>query len=258
MNCDAARRRLLAEEQPDRPTDDDVRRHVAVCAACRALGRRLALVERQLPRLRVPASSAKSAFVRRFLRAGGPVVKRVPLPWTTPPRQRGLQKLSLAVAIAAVLAVFTLGWWTWPRVPAPAPHPAPAWVAEIYKERDGIRALPEPRDRVERLTALAAKLHDQARALTRDGDAANLARLAKVYRELVGGDLMDHARALPAAQRADALGGARDELIRAESDFTRAAADASQAGSSTAGPLQELARAARDGKQNLQTLLPAA
>ena len=119
MNCDAARRLLLAEEHPERPSEDDVRRHLAACSSCRAWGRRLTLVERQVARLPVPPSSARPAFVRRFLETGGPVVRRVPLPWTTPPKERGLQKLSLAVAIAAVLAVFTLGWWTWPRVPAP-------------------------------------------------------------------------------------------------------------------------------------------
>ena len=263
MNCDAARRRLLAEEQPDRPTDDGVRGHLAACPACRALGRRLAVVERLIPCLPVPASSAKSAFVRRFLRTGGPVVKRVPLPWTTPPRQRGLQKLSLAVAIAAVLAVFTLGWWTWPRVcaarhPEPSQIAEPSWVAEIHKELDGIRILAEPRVRVERVTTLAVRLHDQARALTRDGDAADLARLAKVYKELLGDDLLDPARALPAAQRAVVLNDIRNELIAAESEFERTADGASQAGSSTAGALRELAKAARDGKRNIQALLPAA
>ena len=114
MNCDAARRCLFAEEQ-----HDDLHRHVAACPACRALSRRLALVERQLPRLPVPPSSAKSAFVRRFLRTGGPVVKHLPLPWPKPVKERGLQKLSLAVAIAAVLAVFTIAWWSWPRLSAP-------------------------------------------------------------------------------------------------------------------------------------------
>ena len=79
-----------------------------------------------------------------------------------------------------------------------------------------------------------------------------------MYRELIGGDLMDHARALPPAQRAIALVGARQELIDAESEFRRAANDASLAGASTTGPLQALADAARDGQRNIQALLPAA
>ena len=256
MNCDAARRRLLAGEHPDRPTDDDVRRHVAACPVCRAWGRRLALVERQIPRLPVPPSSAKSAFVRRFLRTGGPVVRRVPLPWTTPPRQRGLQKLSLAVAIAAVLAVFTLGWWTWPHVPTAPPHPQPSWVAEINKERDAIGRLAEPGQRVTQAGALEAKLRQRAEALTQAGDANSLISLATVYREFVGGDLMDDARALPAAQRADVLAPVLEDLRRAESQFSEAAA--SHAGAATAGPLQDLAKAARDGKRDIQSLLKAA
>ena len=146
-----------------------MRRHLAACPACRVWGRRLALAEQQIPLLPVPASSAKDAFVRRFRRTGGPVVRRVPLPWPTPAKERGLRKLSLAVAIAAVLAVFTLGLWSWPRVPGSARHPEPSWVsepswvAEIHKEIGGIRILAEPRVRVERVTTLAVRLHDQAR-----------------------------------------------------------------------------------------------
>ena len=161
MNCDAARRRLLAEERPDRPPDD-VRRHLAACPACRALSRRLALVERQIPHLPVPPSSAKSAFLRRFVRTGGPVVQHVPLPWPTPVKERGLQKLSLAVAIAAVLAVFTLAWWSWPHVSAPAARPIPSWVAEIQTERTAIRKLIDAGERVTRTGALATKLRQQA------------------------------------------------------------------------------------------------
>ena len=134
----------------------------------------------------------------------------------------------------------------------------PSWVAEIHKEIGGIRILAEPRVRVERVTTLAVRLHDQALALTRDGDAADLARLAKVYKELLGDDLLDPARALPAAQRAVVLNDIRNELIAAESEFERTADGASQAGSSTAGALRELAKAARDGKKNIQALLPAA
>ena len=165
MNCDAARRRLLAAERPDRPPDD-VRRHLAACPACRVWGRRLVLAEQQIPLLPVPASSAKDAFVRRFRggRAGGPVVRRVPLPWPTPAKERGLRKLSLAVAIAAVLAVFTLGLWSWrPQGAAPHPAPVPTWIANIRKDREQILALATPRERVERLSDLAADLQERAR-----------------------------------------------------------------------------------------------
>ena len=181
-----------------RNTDDDTAPPRRRLPGLPALGRRLALVERQLPCLPVPSSSAQSAFVRRFLRTGGPVVKHLPLPWPKPVKERGLQKLSLAVAIAAVLAVFTIAWWSWPRLsapPAPA-HSEPSWVAQIHEKRDRIRALIEPGKRVEQLTVLAAELRGQAESLTYDGDVQGLASLANAYKELLGDDLLG-ACALP-------------------------------------------------------------
>ena len=90
----------------------------------------------------------------------------------------------------------------------------------------------------------------------RDGDAADLARLAQVYKELLGDDLLDPALASPAAQRAVVLNDIRNELIAAESEFERTADGASQAGSSTAGVLRELAKAARDGKRTSRRCSP--
>jgi len=257
MNCDAARRRLLAAERPDRPTDE-LRRHLAACPECRVWGRRLVLAEQQIPLLPVPASSAKDAFVRRFRlaggRAGGPVVRRVPLPWPTPAKERGLRKLSLAVAIAAVLTVFTLGLWSW-RPQEATPHPAsvPTWVANIRKDREQILALATPRERVEKLSDLAADLQEKARAMTRDGDAENLTSLAALYGEVVSGDLMEHARGLSAAERRVVLGKVVDRLRGAESTFSRLASE--HPGASTARPLHDLAFAARDGGRRIRAMM---
>jgi len=256
MNCDAARRRLLADEHPDRPTDDGVRRHLAACSACRALARRLAQAERQIPHLPVPPSSAKAVFVRRFLRAGGPVVRRVPMPWSPPAKERGLKKLSLAVAIAAVLAVFTIGWWSWPHMPSIPQRPEAAWVAPIRTERDRIGRLPQAADRVTQAAALASALRDKARALAQAGDADDLKSLARIYSEIVGKDLAEYAGAVPAPQRPAALAGAAAEMRDAESEFQRLAA--ANPAASTAGPLRQLASSAGEGGQTIQALLKAA
>jgi hypothetical protein len=253
MNCDAARRRLLAAERPDRPPDE-VRRHLAACPECRAWGRRLVLVEQQIPLLPIPASSAKDAFVRRFRRQGGPVVRRVPMPWPTPVKERGLRKLSLAVAIAAVLAVFTLGLWSWrPPDPTPNPAPVPMWVANVRKDRKQILALATPRERVERLSDLAADLQERARTLTDDGDAENLSSLAALYGEVVSGDLMEHARGLSADERPAVLGKVMDRLRGAESTFSRLASE--HPGASTTRPLHDLAFAARDGGRRIREMM---
>ena len=253
MNCDAVRRRLLAAERPDRPTDE-LRRHLAACPECRAWGRRLVLAEQQIPLLAVPASPAKDAFVRRFRHTAGPVVRRVPMPWPTPAKERGLRKLSLAVAIAAVLAVFTLGLWSWrPQDATPHPAPVPIWVTNIRHDRERILALATPRERVERLSDLAADLQERARTLTNDGDAENLTSLAALYGEVVSGDLMEHARGLSADERPVVLGKVMDRLRGAESMFSRLASE--HPGPSTARPLHDLAFAARDGGRRIREMM---
>jgi hypothetical protein len=256
MNCDAARRRLLAEEQPDRPSNDDARRHLTGCPACRCWGRRLAQVEQQILLLSVPPSAGKEAFLRRFRGTAGPVVRPALLPWPTPVKERGLQKLSVAVAIAAVLAVFTLAWWSWPPLPPAPTQPEPAWVVQIRQERDGIAVLPTPRERVEKLDALATTLKDRVLILTRDGDADGLARVAALYTDLVAMALPAAAGALPTGDRQAVLSGVAERLVRAESEFSRLGSANPDA--PTARPLQDLALAARDGGRRIQALLKAA
>jgi hypothetical protein len=254
MNCDAARR-LLLDEHSGR-SSDDVRRHLLGCAPCRLLAQRLTQVERQIPRLPVPPSSARDAFMRRFRASTGPVVRHVALPWPTPPKERGLQKLSVAVAIAAVLAVFTLAWWSWPHSPSVPAHTEPTLIAQIRQERDRIAALPTPRERVERLDALATDLQDKARTLSRVGDAESLVQLAAVYDDLVSVDLPANAVAVPPEDRAAVLTGVESRLVRAESEFSRLWNEKPDA--TTARPLQHLAVAARDGSRRIQALLKAA
>ena len=209
-----------------------------------------------IPLLPLPPSSAKDAFVRRFVRQGGPVVRRVPLPWPTPAKERGLRKLSLAVAIAAVLAVFTLGLWSWPPPPAAHTAPVPAWVAEVRHSKEQILALATPRERVERLTDLAATLQDKARAMTHAGDAENLTSLAALYGEVVESDLLEHAGSLSADDRPTVLKAVAVRFGEAESEFTQMAT--ANPGAATARPLKDLALAARHGGRRIQALLSSA
>jgi Putative zinc-finger len=245
MNCDAAQRRLLAGERPDRPTDD-VRRHLDGCPACRLLGRRLVQVERQIGLLPVPPSFAKDAFVRRFGRPVGPVVLHGPIPWPTPVKERGLRKLSLAVAIAAVLAVFAIGLWSWPH------HFEPLTPTEF----DHAKALSTPRERVEKLSALATDLQNQARAMALAGKVEDLASLTTLYSDLVNGDLLVHARTLSAAERGVVLNDVANSLGHAESEFSRLAAEPGN--SATAESLRRLALAAGDGGRHIRDLLKGA
>ena len=114
----------------------------------------------------------------------------------------------------------------------------------------------EPRERVEQLTTLATELRGRAESLAYDGDVPGLVHLASAYKELLGDDLLGPAHALPTEQREAVLGGIRDELGRADSAFGELAAV--KPGALTAGPLQEMAKAARDSQRDIQKLLKAA
>ena len=255
MNCDAAQRRLLSGERLDRPTDD-VRRHLNGCPACRLLSRRLVQVERQIGLLPVPQSPAKDAFVRRFRRSIAPVVLHGPIPWPTPVKERGLRKLSLAVAIAAVLAVFAIGLWSWPHHYDPPTPTGPTWLVQAHDRIDNARGRPTPRERVETLSAVATDLRNQARTMTLAGNVEDLASLTTLYSELVDDDLLAHARALSPAERGVILKDVADNLVRAESDFSRLAA--SPANAAMAESLHRLALAAGDGGRHIRDLLKGA
>jgi hypothetical protein len=255
MNCDAAQRRLLSGDRPDRAADD-VRRHLDGCPACRLLGRRLAQIERQIAMLPVPPSSAKDAFVRRFSRPAGLLVRHPSIPWPTPVKERGLRKLSVAVAIAAVLAVFAIGLWSWPHHFEPPAPADPAWLVQDHSLFDHVRALPTPRERVEGLSALATDLRNQARAMTLAGRVEDLASLTTLYGDLVEGDLVAHARALSPAERGVILNKVAASLNDAESEFSRFAA--APANAATAESWQRLALTAREGGRHIRDLLKGA
>jgi hypothetical protein len=255
MNCDAAQRRLLSADRPDRPAED-VRRHLDGCPACRLVGRRLVQMERQIALLPMPPSTAKDAFVRRFHRSAGPVVLHTPIPWPTPVKERGLRKLSVAVAIAAVLAVFAIGLWSWPHHFEPPAPAYPASLVQAHYRFDHIKSLPTPRERVEGFSALATDLQNQARAMTLAGNVEDLASLTTLYNDLVDDDLLADARALSPAERGAVLKDVADNLERAESDFSRLAA--APANAATAESLHRLALTAVAGGRHIRGLLKGA
>lgn len=258
MNCTTTQRRLLAAERPDRP-DGEVRAHLAQCPACRAVQRRLVQVERQIPQLPVPPSSVPPAFLRTLLDdvADTPAPVRLPLRPSLPGAQvkeRALKKLALAIALAAALLVFAVGWWAWP-------HHGPGPVGPVVAETDytlphranldrRLREAHTPADRVRAVAAVVEAV--QREALDPAADPVKLAQLANYYAGVVGEDLMKHARALPAAERRAVLVIIADGMGRFESEAERRAADPRAARKAAA--LHTIARAARKGDRHLRAL----
>jgi hypothetical protein len=261
MNCDAVQRRLLAAERPDRP-HAAARRHLAACPACRAWAVRLAEAEQQLPLLPVPPTTALDDLLRQILEPETvgpnglpPLVRPRPRPPAVPARERGLYKLSWAVAIAATLLVGVLGGLLWLHRPAPTPGVTPQASRTVLEWRErraqALEPVQTPRGRVEKLAQLATDLQIEAAVLAKDGDGDRLSELAVACRELVD-DLVSRADALPAAERPAVLTAAAERLQGAESEFSRMA---SVAGAPPA--LHDLAFAAGDGRKRLRALLPS-
>src|SRR5437868_664080 len=104
MSCEATRRHLLSAERPDRPPAV-LRPHLADCPSCRDWLRNLTEVEARVPYLHVPPSDAAKARFLKQLReplqmSEMPRVVAPVLPFT-PPKERGLRKLAVALALAA-------------------------------------------------------------------------------------------------------------------------------------------------------------
>jgi hypothetical protein len=262
MNCHTVQRRLLSSERPEGPSPD-VEAHLAACAACRAWQQRLLEVERLVPLLPVPASAARGELVQRVLSGPlpppaepapaapvPPLLSRPSLP-AAPAKERGLRKLALAFALAAALGTFAVGWGLWPHEGAGL-LPGLGPVALQREERGRLlREAGGPRERVRLLAGMVRELHAEVRAHPEDAD--RLALAARVYAEVVGQDLLTHARAVPAAERAEALAEVADSLSRGESELERMAAGAPS--ERQRGPLREMAAAARDGDRRLRALI---
>jgi hypothetical protein len=250
MSCTTIRQRLLASERPDQPGAAEAA-HLSRCPACRAWLHRLARLEEMLPQLPVPPSEPPAGLLE-MLRAAPlrPLVRPTLLPLYPVPRREGArQKLALAAALAAALALFALGWWALPHTVPPDAPPQDAFRTVVAGRLENART---PHERVAALARLSDEL--VAEACARPGDA-RLAELALHFRVVVMRDLPQHAREVPGTDRAAVLGPVASRLGRVESEVSRLAALALRP--ATATQLRRIAQAARDAERHLRTLCPA-
>jgi hypothetical protein len=165
------------------------------------------------------------------------------------PRERGQHKLAVALALAAALATFALGWWAWPHLPTPGSTPHPDHFAARRQQLDRrVLSAHTPRDRVR---VVAEELDALQREIRRRlDDPRALERYAAYYAEVVRGRLLAEARALPPEDR-PVLREVAGQLRRAESEASRLAAEAPIA---SAKPLRRIAAAAAEGNRLLRAL----
>jgi hypothetical protein len=264
VNCTVLQRRLLSSERPDQPAAD-VKSHLAQCPACRAWQRRLVHLERQIPLLPVPPSTAKVELLQRIVGPATPIdsmrpltAERSVLRWSTlapGPKERGLRKVSVAFALAAALLVFALGWWSWPHNPVPSSLIAKKDVEQKKLDDRLARVLHAgtPQERLFKLTDLAENIHGEARAMV--DNAEKLDQWARFYSRVVSQHLLEQARELAPADRPTVLEKIADRLRRAESLAMRKATELTTTAPRSAASFDQIALAARQGEKNLRALM---
>ncbi len=257
MSCEATRRHLLNAERPDRPPAA-VRPHLAECPACRAWLRNLVEVESQVPLLPVPPSDAARERLLERLREPLPVpaTLRVVVPELpfVPPKERGLRKLSVALALAAAVVLFAVGLSVWPRHGEGHEEKVVKvdqvkWLTQLRERR--LANVHAPQERVDKLAEFADDLLREVRQSDALPGADRLEQLAKVYEETVREELLANARAVPAIDRKTLLPRLAGELSRTESEFERIAAAAPEL---SAISLRRIAAAAREGDRELRQI----
>jgi hypothetical protein len=264
VNCTLIQRWLLSAEQPDQPAAE-IKSHLSQCAACRAWQRRLVQLERQIPRLLVPPSTAKAELLHRILgpadgAAPRPVLGELPAPLPAPlapgPKERGLRKMSVAFALAASLLVFALGWWAWPH------HVTPSGPQITQQQRDA-KKLEEllakvllsetPQERVLRLADLAEQVQGEAREMVDNAD--RLDHWTRFYAQVVSQHLIEQARHVPPADRAKVLTTVADRLRNMESNASRLATQLQAKAPRSATSFDQIAFVAHKGEKDLRALI---
>jgi hypothetical protein len=260
MNCTTFQHRLLGCERLGDPPAE-LQEHLSSCSECRAWQRKAISVENNLRSLPVPPSTGASAFVQDFLtdRALGPDG----LPWWVQPhRRRGRrvgerlrQRVALAFALAAGLAIFALGWWVWPHRGSPegsqvaVRDPAAQRRDQIQQKLAGTRTAGE---RVQKLAEFAEELHRSAQDVSTD--ATRVAELAHFYTEVIRDHLLPDAAAIPVADRAALLGKIAERLRRTESDALRLKVYLQLNRNASADGFADIALAAHEGSLRLAAL----
>ncbi len=254
-NCTIIQRRLLGCERPTEPPPE-IRAHLDSCTECRAYHQRLVHLEQQVRSQAVPPSRSRGKFVLELLAPGEIRPLRLAMPRN---RESGRQKVAVAFALAAGLAIFALGWWAWPHRPTPQgtarepvaqrPNPRP----DRHVDLNVRLAARTPTERVRRLSELAEDLHREAQSLGR-GDADHLREVAGFYREVVHQHLLAQARAIPVKDRLAVLKVVIERLQRTESEATRLADELKAGAADAAMAFHDMAGVARDGSRELLAL----
>jgi hypothetical protein len=196
--------------------------HLAQCAGCRAFQRRLVRMERLVGELPVPASTAKAECLEAVLHSDAFARQgTAEIPWRQ--RERALRKVAVTFAMAAGLLFLALVYYAWQHqsdsnTPPVTTNGKEHRLEDIvnYYDRGALEA--QPRQRMERLAAVAQKLHDKTKEHVQNGDFNDVSKLAGQYETLVKEGILAHAAYLSEADRQEVLIFVAEQFSRAESE----------------------------------------
>jgi hypothetical protein len=254
MNCQALQRWLLKADHPGR-VPAEVRDHLADCAACRELQRRLLLIEQHVPLMPVPPSEARADFLHKFLAPPEPPLVVRPRVAAPPVRLWGY--LAAAAAILLFLGTTAVVFYLIrpnPVEPGAAPvasHARPPLLDTLLERDLRLARATTQRERVEALADLAEDLHGETQLLAPEANPADLDALARLYADVVREGIVPRARDLAPTERQEVLA----RVARRLSETATAADRRSHQVPASARALEVIARAAREGDGELRKIL---
>ena len=262
MSCQTIQRRLFTLADPDR-VPASVRNHLAECASCRELHRRISSIEHHAPLLVVPPSPYAKAALLRKIRTGPTVRDRIfrftdHIPETF--RHPGRRQLTGASLAAAALLFIVLGIRLMPGTPDASPDPGPLvqyqapsdrFLSNVVDRQLTLAEASKPRPQTETLANLADDLNGAAQTLARATEPGDSLVVVSGWYEQVVQVEVKRAGKLPAAERPVVLVPLAQRLERAAAMADIAAHDL-QAGEEH--PLRKMAASARTAKEQLIAL----
>ncbi|WP_020468921.1 lipase chaperone [Zavarzinella formosa] len=267
MNCQTIQHRILGLADPADLTGS-LAEHVSECPSCQAWHHLLVQMEIAIAGMPVLPDSgrAKAQLLSQFKPEPAKpktkqTTKEVAPPKPVPaisvrPRQPFGDRIARLWPAGAVAVVACVGVVLWSFVGKKTPvemasHTPDPMLDRVVAAKVQLDVAKTAPDRLKVLAKLADDVQDQARSLYLVAPGDEMASLSKMYNDIVAEGLVFQAEVLGDNEKRQLLGEYTDRLAKTEQQAERLAAEA-PVGSDE--PLREIARTARNGKNQLAKL----
>jgi hypothetical protein len=265
MTCETLQQRLLA--LPDiGSVPADLNQHVSTCPACTKFRAGLAKLDRLVPKIRVPASTGKAAFVSQLETLDlPPIIKRRVLAkrdsgsvfsglWKT------RREWQYGAGIAAALLIGVGIWWANTSNRNGPPTEVAKLRHELLKKEVAHLATLTKADTATQKIAVwsnvTAELHTEAKVVYKIASTDEMNSLEKMFGRAVTEGLLVQAQHLPVtmspAEKQTALAEANTKLQAAETETETLAKEAPP---QAQGALKKMAVTARAAQSRLKAII---